>query len=441
MRFLLINPTAPYWRVQSGTSPRKSTQIFRFSMLSSLYVAAAAPPGFDTAIVDEEVEPIDFKDDADIVGISYMTFNAPRAYEIADRFRSRGKTVIVGGYHPTMMPEEAAGHADAVCIGEAESNLPQMIDDFLHRRLQKFYRNAPCDLRNLPVPDRRLIKGGMYAPVDTVQATRGCPNGCSFCSIAAFFDHKFRARPVDQVIDELAPLSRYLLFMDDNLTSDPEYAKELFGAMIPLRKRWFSQCSVKIAYDDELLRLAVASGCRGLFLGLESLSDKNLQKWNKIQSNVRDYEWAVRKLHAAGIGVIAGIVFGYDADSMETFPKTLDFLLRCNVDALQATILTPFPGTPLYREMLGQGRITDNDWAHYDFRHVVFEPKGMSHDELRNGHDWVLDRFYARPTVGKRIWNEWRYLDLPTILKVTIPLNLSYRSRLRTDGTIASPLR
>jgi radical SAM superfamily enzyme YgiQ (UPF0313 family) len=243
---------------------------------------------------------------------------------------------------------------------------------------------------------------------------------------------------VDEVIDEIAPLGNYILFMDDNITANRDYAKELFARMVPLRKHWISQSCVEIAYDEELLALAVHSGCRGLFIGLESLSDESLQGWNKHQNKARDYEWAIHRLHAAGISVCPGIVFGHDSDTPEVFAKTLDFLLRCNVEVLQATILTPFPGTPLYQDMLEQERITDSNWAHYDFSHVVFDPKGMSSEELARGHSWVLRNFYARTAIAKRVVRSLSYLTPSTVLKTCLLLNLAYRSRLCTNGTIYS---
>ena len=407
-------------------------------MLSSLSVAAAMPPNVETRIVDEEVEAVDLGLDADLVGLSFMTFNAPRAYEIADAFRSRGTPVIAGGYHPTFMPEEAKAHADAVCIGEAEANAPQMVADFSAGRLRPFYQNGLADLGRLRAPDRRLVRASAYAPADAVQATRGCSSRCTFCSISSFFGHRFRARPVDQVIEELRPLRRLLLFMDDNIAADVGYAKELFARMVPLRKRWFSQCGIGIADDDELLRLAHASGCRGLFIGLESTSDENLMAWRKISNRAGDYSRAIAKLHARGIGVIAGIVFGDDADTQETFQHTLEFLHEGRVDALQATILTPFPGTPLFESFERDGRITDRDWGHYDFRHVVFEPKNMSADTLRLGHDWVLSRFYSRPSVASRVLRAVGYLAPSTITTAMLPLNLSYRHRLGADGTFSA---
>jgi radical SAM superfamily enzyme YgiQ (UPF0313 family) len=436
LKFLLVNPTAPQWRVGGSGSASRRTQIFRFSMLSSLYVAAALPPGVTAQIVDEEVDVLDFDTDADLVGISFMTFNAPRAYEIADRFRARGKTVVVGGYHPSLLPDEASRHADSVCVGEAEGAVPQMIEDFRNGRLKPRYVAGPVSLKGLPVPNRALIQRGQYAPVDTVQATRGCPHRCSFCSISAFFHQRFRTRPVDEVIDEIRPLSRYLLFMDDNITASKSYAEELFNRMIPLKKQWFSQCSIRIAYDDRLLKAAAASGCRGLFVGLESLAQDNLDGWNKKFNKAKDFEWAIERLHDHGIGVIPGVVFGYDGDTPAIFDETLDFLLRTNVDALQATILTPFPGTPLHEEMEKQGRITDRDWSHYDFSHVVFEPLRMSPAQLRTGHDRVLTEFYSWKSAGKRFLRELSYLPLSLIAKAAIPLNLSYRVRLRAAGTM-----
>jgi radical SAM superfamily enzyme YgiQ (UPF0313 family) len=436
VKFLLINPAAPQWRVHPGSRPPLATRIFRFSMLSSLYVAAAAPPGVETRILDEEVEPVDFDADADLVGLSFMTFNAPRAYEIADRFRlEKGRTVIMGGYHPSFRPEEAIGHADSVCVGEAEPNLPRMIGDFCSGRLQPFYRGGLADLGSLLPLNRALVTRGLYLWTDTAQATRGCPQQCTFCSITAFFDHTFRARPVEDVTDELRTLGKRILFMDDNLTSSREYAKELFSAMIPLKKSWYSQCSVSLAGDDKLLSLAARSGCRGVFVGFESLSEDNLRAWKKSFSRARDYQRAIRKLHDAGIAVYAGIVFGDDGDTSEVFERTLEFLLESRVDALQATILTPFPGTPLFDAMEREGRIVDRNWSHYDFRHVVFEPKEMSRAALRAGHDRVLSRFYSAPAVLSRLRSELAYLPLSTLLLGTLPLNYGYRHRLRTDGS------
>jgi len=436
IKFLMINPTAPQWQVDSGKEPSRKTKVFRFSMLSSLYVAASMPSYVDTQIVDEDIEPVDFDTDADLIGISFMTFNAPRAYEIADKFRKeKGKPVIFGGYHPTFMPDEAIKHADAICIGEAENNVPQMIEDFGARRLKQFYRSEPTNLKGLPIPNRNLIRKSAYITPDAVQATRGCPNLCKFCSITAFFKHQFRVRPINEVIEELKTLGRYVIFMDDNIIGDRTYAEELFAKMIPLKKRWFSQCSIRIAYDDELLHLAFESGCRGMFIGFESLSQDNLSDWKKDFNRANDYIWAIEKLHTTGISVYAGIVFGMDWDRPDVFGKTLTFLHEANVDALQATILTPFPGTPLFDDMDRQGRIINRDWSKYDFSHVVFEPRSMSPEMLNNGHNWVLSKFYSQKSILRRLFRASGYLSPWTIIRGPWMLNFSYRNRLKANGT------
>lgn len=434
IKFVLINPTSVTWRVQAGERPRCS-RFFRFSMLSSLYVAASMPPYVETKIIDEDVEPIDFETDADIIGISFMTYNAPRAYEIADRFRrERGKPVIFGGYHPTFMPEEAIHHADAVCIGEAEGNVPQMMEDFVAGALKQFYCSELVNLAGLPWPNRALIQKQNYASVDPLQATRGCHHLCSFCSVSAFHHHRFRIRLVAEVIDELKSLGRYILFMDDNIIGDREYAKELFAEMIPLGKRWFSQCSIGIADDDELLRLASRSGCQGLFIGFETLSEAGLRSWKKKTNLGKNYLAVVRKLHAAGIGICAAFMFGGDDDTPDVFEQTLDFLLEANVETLQATRLTPFPGTSLFAELDRQGRILDKDWAHYDFNHVVFEPLHMSRETLDQGTAWVVRQFHTRRMVAQRVWRSLQYLDPMLVFGGVLPLNLGWRQKLTVDG-------
>ena len=394
------------------------------------------PRYVETQIIDEDVEPIDFDTDADLIGVSFMTYNAPRAYEIADRFRSeKGKPVIFGGYHPTFMPDEAIQHADAVCIGEAEYNVPRMMDDFSAGKLRPFYRSEPATLTGLPIPNRDLIRKKDYAPVEVLQATRGCHFQCSYCSVAAFHRYRHRTRPVAEVINELKTLGRRVLFMDDNLICDREYARQLFTEMIPLGKIWFSQATIGIAHDDELLRLAHGSGCRGLFIGFESLSQRNLRMWKKNSNVGKDYLAAVRKLHAAGIGVFAAFVFGSDDDTPDVFQRTLEFLLEANVEGLQATRLTPFPGTPLFHDMARQGRIFDKDWSHYDFNHVVFEPLHMRRETLDLGVAWILRQFYARRRIARRAWKSLGYLGPAAVLLGLLPLNLGYMNKLTVDGT------
>jgi len=435
LRFDMISPTAPEWRVGAGESPRNS-RYFRFSMLSSLYVAAAMPDYVDTVIVDEDLGPIDFSTDADLIGITFMTYNAPHAYEIADRFRREiGKPVILGGYHPTFMPEEAAEHADGVCVGDAEGTVRRMMEDFVDGGLRGIYTGEQSDLVGLPKPDWSLVRREKYAPVGFLQATRGCNHRCSFCSVSAFHQHHFRTRPVAEVIDELNTLGRNVVFMDDSIICDPEYAKELFTAMVPLGKRWSSQCGIGIAEDDELLELARRSGCRGLFVGFESLNEVGLRSWHKGPNIGRDYVEAVRKLHDAGIAVLAAFMFGGDQDTPDVFERTLEFLREANVESLQATRMTPFPGTPLFEQMDRDGRILDKDWAHYDFNHVVFEPLHMSRETLDDGVGWLVRQFHTRRSIAARSLKSLGYMRPIDVLVGTLPINLGWRIKLQGDDS------
>jgi radical SAM superfamily enzyme YgiQ (UPF0313 family) len=440
LKFDLISPTASIWRAQRKGGTR-GPRVFRFSMLPSLSVAASMPAGVETRIIDENVEPVDFDTDADLIGISFMTFNAPRAYEIADRMRDRGKTVIFGGFHPTFLPYEAIAHCDAVCVGEAEYNLPRMIADFRSGSLEPIYRSERVDLSDLPVPPRDLLQPRRYLTPNVLQATRGCPFRCKFCSIAAFHGYEIRTRRVGAVIDELHGMGRQVVFMDDNIIGDRDYALSLFEAMVPLGKKWFSQCGIHMADDEELLGAAVRSGCGGLFVGLESLSQENLSRWTKGPNRSAEYVRQVRTLHDNGIAVYAGFVFGSDGDSPGVFRRTLEFLDEARIDALQATRLTPFPGTPLFEEMDQAGRIFDKDWSHYDFGHVVFEPLHMSREMLDLGVAWISREFYSRRRVTRRLVDELRYLAPSSILRGSIPLNLGYRARFSRNGTLEKGAR
>jgi len=425
----LINPTSPLWRVKEHQRPVNSS-VFRFSMLPSLYVAASMPDFVEIKILDEDVEPVDFKTDAEIIGFTFMTYNAPRAYELADQFRALGKTVFFGGYHPSFMPEEAIQHADAICIGESENNIPKMIQDYLQGSLKQFYKSDLFDLEMLPEINRQLINNRNYLTTNALQATRGCVHHCEFCSVASFNRYKIRTRPIGNVISELKELGKHVLFMDDNIALQKEYAKELFKAMIPLKKRWYSQCGMSITDDEELLRLASDSGCRGLFIGFESLSEQSLVDYNKHCNRKRNYLEVVKKLHDKKMGIFAGFVFGCDEDGPDVFKRTLDFLLESNVESLQSTRLTPFPGTPLFEKMDKEGRIIDKDWSHYDFFHVVYEPKNMSRETLHKGTAWLQKQFYSYRHIFRRVRRTFGYLHPDLIARAVIPLNLGYRFKL-----------
>ena len=438
VKFLLICPTSPERRVEQGGGPNRATRTFRISMLPSLSVAAAMPSYVDTKILDEDVEAIDFAARVDLVGISCMTSNALRAYEIADAFRQRGIPVIMGGYHPTFMPQEALQHADAICIGEAETSLPKMLEDFGAGRLTGLYDGGLADVNGLPSLNRHLLKRGSYLTTNTLQATRGCPYRCTFCSVSRFHHRRHRCRPVEEVIAELKQLGKYVLFQDDNLTANPEYAKELFRRMIPLQKIWFSQVSVKITDDPELLELARRSGGRGLFIGFETLSPEALRASRKAPNMAKDYAVSIKRIHSAGMAIYAAFVFGIDGDDQSVFKNTIAFAAENNLEFMQSTILTPYPGTELMETLKQEGRIFDYNWDNYDAGHVVFQPQNMSIEELRSGHRWIHTQFHSRTAILKRTLRSLRYLDQDTALRICLPVSIGCRRRLVNKGYFTS---
>jgi radical SAM superfamily enzyme YgiQ (UPF0313 family) len=278
MKILLVLPAADRLRATGRSVPKR--KMLRFSVLSLTTVAALTPPEHEVTLCDENVTTLDFDAPCDVVGVSFMTALAPRAYEIAAEFRRRGKIVVAGGFHPTLRWDEAAEHFDAVVIGEAEGLWPRVLEDIRHGDIQpgrpaRLYRAAEQpDLAAAPVPRRDLTAAASrhYVTTHAVQTGRGCRHECKFCSVTAFARHIHRSRPLAHVLEELKTVRRNFMFVDDNIIADPDYARRLFRAMLPMKKRWVSQCSLKIADDPELLALARAAGCRGLFVGVETIS-------------------------------------------------------------------------------------------------------------------------------------------------------------------------
>ena len=402
MKILLIAPSSGKWR-HVGRRRLFGGKTFRFSMLSLLSVAAECPEDTDIQIVDEQIEDIPWDADVDLVGITCMTALAPRAYEIAGHFRRRKIPVVLGGMHPTLCADEAILHADAIVAGEAEGEWQKVLADVSRGCLRGIYRNErPPSLAGVKEPPRHLLSDGKYATINAVQATRGCPHGCDFCAVAAFSQRTQRQRPVEEVVAEVGQLSgRMFVFVDDNLTADRDYAKRLFSALKPLRKRWVTQSTLAIADDPEMVRLMADAGCIGIFVGLETFSEKNLESVNKTCHRVEQYREAIRLLHRHGIGVQAGIVFGFDGDDPTVFRRTLKVLDDLGIDMIQVSIFTPLPGTP--RARLIADRVLDRNWANYDFHHAVFEPGNMRPSDLRAGHDWVTRQFYRPWRIVRRL--------------------------------------
>lgn len=435
MKILLVLPAGQNVRVTRERPEVPKREMLRFSLLPLTIVAALTPPEHDVRIVDENVEPLDFELEVDLVGVTFMTALAPRAYEIAREFRQRGTVVIGGGYHPTLCSEEALRHFDAIVIGDAEGSWPRAIRDFEEGRLLKTYSCPPCSEKapmHTPMPRRDLLTGTArhYVTIHAVQTGRGCRHGCRYCSVTAFHQQQYRHRPVSEVLRELSETPRDFIFVDDNIIADREYARELFRRLVPLHKRWVGQCSIEIADDADLLTLAAAAGCCGLFIGIETVNAENLALVKKEFNDSARYNCRLAKIRRAGIGVVAGVIVGLDHDEPGVFERTLEFLHEMRIDAVQLNILTPLPGTPLFAEMEQQGRITDRDWSHYDFRHVVFQPALMSREELQAGADWLYARFYGLDQILYRFFrNLARFRWMAALLGLKLGLTYRYDNR------------
>ncbi len=407
-------------------------RLIRFPQLTMPLLAAHTPAHWHVTHTDEIVQRVRFDRPYSLVGITANTAAAPHAYTLAARFRERGIPVVIGGPHATLMPEEVALHADAVVTGEGERVWPLILRDVEEGRLERFYDGAPLpDLDGLPAPRWDLIKGRAYGRGVTI-ATRGCPFHCDYCSIPAMYGRRMRYRPVGEVIDEVRRMpGRALIFWDDNIAANREYARELFSALIPLRRWWTSQATVDIAFDDELLSLAAQSGCSALFLGLESVSQESLDGANKRHNRVADYRAGVRRMHEHGIAVQAGTVFGFDHDERSIFRSTVDYFQECAIDSATIGILVPYPNTPLFRRLDREGRILTRDWSQYDGKkHVVFRPALMSPEELLMGTEWAARRFYSLGSIYRRM------RDSKTGLWWNVIRNLGYHFALRKFGDI-----
>ncbi|MHB9112521.1 MAG: B12-binding domain-containing radical SAM protein [Thermoleophilia bacterium] len=400
------------------------------SQLTLPLMAALTPGEHEILVVDENVEPLDFAIDVDLVAITCLTPTAPRAYEIADEFRRQGKLVVLGGVHPSLMAEEAAEHADSVVIGEAEDIWPVLLADLESGSLKPRYSaDKKPDLAGLPYPRRDLMKEDAYLNIPKVETSRGCPFRCSFCSTTVFYGPRMRFRPVEEVVAEVkAAEHRFVFFTDNNITANKSYAKRLFGALEPLGIFWLSQGSIDMADDEELMELAERSGCVGMLVGIESLSDENIADIGKKASNrVAEYEDKIRIFHKHKIGLIGCFVFGFDGDDKSVFRKTMDFIKRNNIDCPQLTVLTPYPGTSLRSELEAQGRIIHSRWEKYDVGNVVYIPKNMTPEELQRRYNEMCSKVYSRLSIIKRGVRSITYMKNPYRSLVFMKNNFIYR--------------
>lgn len=386
---LLINPAN---QLRAGFHINRAT---RNQPLSLGIIAALTPEDWKIKLIDENFRTFRYYE-ADLVGITAFTSSAPRAYEIAAIFREKGVPVVMGGIHASMVPDEAMRYVDAVVQGEAEGVWHQVIKDFEQSTLKRHYISPVARTILQPKPRRDLFHPGYVCA--GIQTTRGCPMNCSFCSVSAFNGHHYRFRPIGDVLDELEEIpQKFVFFIDDNIIghneASKERAKELFRGIIQrgIKKIWLSQSSINFADDPELLRLAYQSGCRMIFLGIESENEDQLEEANKklnLKQGTKSYSTLFRNIQRQGIGVIAGLIFGWDSDTPETIRRRARFALRCGADSFQTSVLTPLPGTQLFERIKSENRLIysdfPEDWKRYDY----FEPT-IRHPEMKTE---ILDK-------------------------------------------------
>jgi len=381
-------------------------RYFQLPSLSLQQVAAVTPAHWEVTLVDESQDPIPSGSGFDLVGITAMTHQATRAYEIADRFRLAGIPVVMGGMHPTVMPEEALAHADAVVIGEAEAVMATLLDDFLNSRLERIYRApiAQDDQLVVPWPRREILHGKRYLTTQTVQASRGCPYDCSFCTVTHYFGNRFRYRAAADILAEIRSFpKKFVIFLDDNLLGDPVKARPILEGMAEMGTRWGSQTSLRFAEDRELLKLVARSGCIGLFVGIESVTGP-FSLLAKSSGQTPQSE-LIKRVRGAGLILETSLIFGFDDHDQSIFEKTLRFVEECAPSVPTFNLLTPYPGTKLFQQFEQEGRLLHKDWSRYNHSEVVFRPKLMTPGQLYRGWMEARKEAYSWPAILSRVWN------------------------------------
>jgi len=378
-----------------------------YAPLTLTTLAALVPEELNAEVVihDETAGRIPLELDADMVCITCITGTSSRCYAYADYFRSLGKTVVLGGVHPTMMPEEAGGHADVVVTGFAEQSFPKMLMDYKTGTLKpRYVQNSDFTIENKVIPKREMLNKKRYITMNSLEAVRGCSQPCTFCAYPAAFGKTLYRRPVKEIVAEIEALnSREVLFPDVNLIADRAFAVELFTAMIPLKKMWFGLVTSAIGIDDQLIDLFKKSGCRGLLIGFESINQSSQQFIHKGINKVLEYGELMKKLHAAGILVQGCFAFGGDEEDTSVFERTVEMVIKTKIDLPRYSILTPFPKTEYYRQLESENRIIERDWAMYDVEHCVYIPKMMTKEELESGIEWAWRETYKFSSIFKRL--------------------------------------
>ncbi len=420
-KIALISPKGPLYRHRGGIWKKS----LRYQPLTLTTLASLIPADLPHVVqlFDEGISDVPLDLDADLIGITIITGTARRAYELADHYRARGIAVVLGGPHVTLIPDDAQPHADATVVGYAEDTWPQLLRDAAAGQLQPRYTQAPnLDLGGRPFPKRDLLPSRHFLTNNVFEATRGCVHACEFCVVPTAWGRRPLHKPVHDVVADIRQHgARKLIFVDLNLIASRAYAVELFIALIPLQLQWYGLATVLLADDEELLALAQRSGCKGLLMGLESMSPANLKETRKGFNSPDHFSEVVERLHAHGIALQGCFVFGLDDDHPDVFLKTAEFAVQARIDLPRFAVVTPFPNTPLHLRLDAEGRILTRNWELYDGQHVVFQPRHMSVQQLQLGIELAWKYAYSY----RSIWRRLRHSPAPW--PVRFGTNIGYR--------------
>ena len=407
MRITMIKPNIGMLQLKKGKDIPFNDKG-RMEPLQLGVLAGLTPNNFEIKLIDDRIEKIDYDEPVDLVAVTVEIYMAKRAYEIANEFRKRKVTVILGGIHVSLMPEEAAQYADCIVIGDAESVWEEVLKDFGNNELKKEYKSFPSIPHPGKIAERSIYQGKKYLPLTLLQYGRGCPFICSFCSTGAYFNKQIFYRKIDEVLFEIKSQKRKLLFfVDDNITGDKEKAKELFRALIPLKIKWVGQASVDMTEDPELMQLMQKSGCIGLVVGFESCNEKGLSEYNKSQNINISYDEQIKIIRKHRIHIWAAFLLGHDEETKESLQETLEFTIKQKFTFAAFNILMPYPKTEVYEKLNNENRLLYDGkwWLHPDYRfnRAAYNPKKISANELTEYCLYMRKKFNSIPVILKRI--------------------------------------
>jgi len=421
MRIALISPKGPLYRHRGGIWKKS----LRYQPLTLTTLAALVPPELNPEfkLIDEGIADVPADLDADIIGMTVITGTSKRAYELAAGFRARKIPVVLGGPHPTLIPEDSQPHADAVVTGYAEDTWPELLRDFQAGKMRSLYRQSPgLDIGGRPFPRRDLLPSQHFLTNNVFEATRSCVHSCDFCVAPTAWGKKPLQKPVEEVVADIKQHgAKKLIFVDLNLISHRGYAMSLFKALVPLKLQWYGLSTTLLADDPEMLELVGRSGCKGLLMGLESISEANLSQSRKGFNSPTKFAEVVERLHKHGISLQGCFVFGLDDDRPDVFMKTAEFAVEAGIDLPRFAVVTPFPNTGLYNRLNAENRILTRDWELYDGQHVVFQPKQLTVKELQMGIETAWKHAYSVKSMARRM------IKSPAPWPVRLGTNLGYR--------------